>query len=230
MNRLVPRRFRTTWRHGRLALLGLMVSVAGCYPGEGATNVQDLDVVLTIHDEDADFASYRTFAMPDTVLHIVGEGEDSNVIELPRTFDDLILDLVTSNMASLGYIREPDPENNAADLILLVGAVGVERTTYWYGGGCYWYCWGWWPGWGGYPGYGPGWGWGYPPYVGSTKFEQGAILLTLIDPNGDTGENEVVPVIWGAGTSGLLSGSGSGGTRITNAINQAFAQSPYLGR
>jgi len=213
------------------ALLALTLSVAACYPGDAPSNVQDLDVVLTVHDDAVDFGDFTTYAMPDTVLHIVGE-DDSNIIELPRDYDDLILDLVADNMASAGYLREMAPETNGADLILLVGAVGVERTSYWYSGGCYWSCWGWYPGWGypGYPGYGPGWGWGYPPYIGSSKFEQGAVLLTLVDPNGDTGGGDKVPVVWAASGSGLLKGEGSGGPRITNAINQMFSQSPYLGR
>lgn len=216
---------------GRVAVLGAILLASACYPGDGVSNVQDMDVVLTIHDKAVDFSSFSTFAMPDSVVHVAGD-DDSNTIDLPRDYDEMILDLVAENMAEAGYLREMDPENNGADLILLVGAVGVERTSYWYGGGCYWTCWGWYPGWGypGYPGYGPGWGWGYPPYIGSTKFDQGAIILTLVDPNGDTTGANKVPVIWGASGSGVLSGEGSAGPRITNAINQMFSQSPYLSR
>jgi hypothetical protein len=37
------------------------------------------------------------------------------------------------------------------------------------------------------------------------------------------------PVLWTAGINGLLEGSATGITaRITRAIDQAFAQSPYL--
>ena len=215
-------------RPAPVALLGLMLSVAACYPGDSPSNIQDYDVVLTVHDDAVDFGGFTTYAMPDTVLHVVGEDEDSGIIELPRDHDELVLELVADNMASAGYLREMDPENNGADLILLVGAVGTENTQYWYGGGCYWYCWGWWPGWGYYPGYGPGWGWGYPPYVGSTKFEQGTVLLTLIDPEGDAGENKVA-VVWAGAARGLL-GESSTGARITYGINQMFTQSPYLGR
>jgi hypothetical protein len=200
----------------------------GCYPGDGPTNVQDADIVVTIRDDAVDFGSFSTYAMPDTVLHLSSEAGD-NIIDLSREYDELILDLVTDNMASAGYIREMDPQANGADLVLLVGAVGTERTDYWYGGG-WWGYWGWYPGWGypGYPGYGPGWGWGYPPYLGSTTFEQGGIVLTLLDPTGENG-NQEIPVIWGGVTRGLLSQAGSG-TRITQAINQMFSQSPYLGR
>jgi len=211
-----------------LALLGLLIAASACYPGDGPSNVQDLDVVLTVHDEDVDFGSFSTYAMPDSVVHIVGE-DDSNIIELPRTYDDLILELAADNMADAGYVREMDPENNGADLILLVGVVGTEKTQYWYGGGCYWYCWGWWPGWGYYPGYGPGYGWGYPPYVGSTTFEKGTILFTLIQPGASIPE-ERIPVVWSGAATGVLSEGSDGTARITYGINQMFTQSPYLGR
>jgi hypothetical protein len=214
-------------RRGLLALMGFLMALSACYPGDGPSNVQDLDVVLTIHDEDVDFGGFATYAMPDSVVHIVGD-EGSGTIELPRDYDDLILELAADNMASAGYLREMNPENTGADLILLVGAVGTEKTHYWYGGGCYWSCWGWWPGWGYYPPYGPGYGWGYPPYVGSTTFEKGTIILTLIDPEGDAGEDRV-PVVWSGALTGVLSGSGGNG-RITYGINQMFTQSPYLGR
>jgi len=214
-------------RRGLLAAMAVLAA-PGCYPGDGPSNVQDLDVVVTIHDEDVDFGSFATYAMPDTVLHVSGEQGD-DIIDLSRDHDELILDLVADNMEAAGYVREMDPQTNGADLILLVGAIGTERTDYWYGGG-WWGYWDYYPGWGypGYPGYGPGWGWGYPPYIGSTTFEKGTIVLTLLDPDGAI-EEEELPIVWGAAGRGLLSESGSGG-RITNAINQMFSQSPYLGQ
>ena len=217
-----------TRRWSLLAALGLVLSAAACYPGDGPANVQDLDVVLTVHDEEVNFASFQTFAMPDTVVHVSGD-ENDDIIDLSRAYDDLILDLVAANMAAVGYTRELDPETNGADLIMLVGAIGVERTEYWAYQG-WWGYWGWYPGWGypGYPGYGPGYGWYYPPgYVGSTTFEQGSVVLTLVDPNG--GDGEAIPVVWGGAIAGLL-GYGGEEARITNTINQAFTQSPYLGR
>lgn len=212
---------------GRLATLGLVLSGAACYPEDGPTNVQDLDVVLTIHDQDVDFAEFATYAMPDTVLHVSGD-EDDDIIDLPRTYDDMILQLVADNMEDAGYVREMDPQTNEADLILLVGAIGTEKTDYWASGG-WWGYWGWYPGWGypGYPGYGPGYGWGYPPYVGSTTFEQGTLVLTLVDPL--AGDDEELPVIWSGAGRGLLNYGGAEG-RITSSINQMFSQSPYLGR
>jgi hypothetical protein len=210
------------------AVLGLAFVAGACYPGDGPTNVQDLDVVLTVYDQDTNFGGFQTFAMPDTVLHVSADiGDD--ILPLPRTYDDLILGVVANNMTAAGYTRELDAEANGADLVMLVGAIGVEKTQYWVYQD-WWSYWGWWPGWGypGYPGYGPGYGWYYPPtYVGGTSFEQGSLVMTLVDPN--AGDGEAIPVIWSGVVRGLLNYGGEA-NRLTNTINQAFTQSPYLGR
>jgi hypothetical protein len=211
-----------------MVILGFSAAVGGCYPGE-LTNVQDADVVLTVHNESVDFGSFQSFAMPDSVVHVSGKiGDD--LINVPRTFDDLILDLAAANMASLGYTRELSPETNGADLILQVAVVGVEKTEYWVYQD-WWGYWGWYPGWGYYPPtYGPGWGYYYPPtYVGSSTFEQGTILLTLVDPNDPDTEDRTIPVVWSGAGRGLLSGGGAE-ARITRGVNKMFTQSPYLGR
>jgi len=213
---------------GRLAALGLVLLVAACYPGDGPTNVQDLDVVMTVYDQEVAFGSFQTFAMPDTVMHVSNDTLEA-LIPVSRDYDELVLSLVADNMASAGYVREFDPLNAGADLIMLVGAIATEKTEYWVYDPWYYY-WGYYPGWGypGYPAYGPGYGWGYPPtYVGSTTFEQGSIVLTLVDPT--QGDGEELPVIWAGVVRGLL-GYGGAEARISDSIDQLFSQSPYLGR
>lgn len=211
-------------RRASLAALVGLVAVAGCYPGSTNLADEDYDIVITVYDDEADFASYRTYALPDTVIHIE-DSDDVDIIELPRDFDDLILDLAEANMDALGYVREFDPEANGVDLILLASAVGTESTEWFYGG--WWGYWGWYPGYP--PGWGPGWGWGPPPgYIGGVRIEQGSVVLTLIDPELAGGDDEEVPVVWAGAMRGLLSGGGAE-ARITESLNQAFAQSPYLG-
>jgi len=215
---------------GRVAVVGLVLAATACYPGDGPTNVQDLDVVITVHDEDVNFAGFQTYAMPDSVVFVSGKVGD-DIIPLPGTNQEVILDAVAANMAQIGYTREMNPSANGADLILLVGAIGVENTEYW-AYQDWWGYWGWYPGWGygGYPGYGSGWGWYYPPtYVGSTTFEQGTLVLTLVDPYAAASGDDAIPVIWAGAVRGLL-GYGGESARVNLSINQLFTQSPYLGR
>ncbi len=221
----IHRSSRRIARWGVLAALAVAGSLVACYPGSTDLADEEYDIVLTVRDEQVDFGAYRTYVMPDTVIHIEN-GDDT--IELSRDYDDLILSLVETNMDALGYDRELDPEANGSDLILLAAAVGTESVDWFYG---YWDWWGWWPGWGYYPpGFGPGWGWGYPPgYIGAVRIEQGSVLLTLVDPAVVDEDSEELPVVWAAAVRGLLSG-GNAQARLTGGINQAFLQSAsYLG-
>ena len=206
--------------------LGLLLWLPACYPGE-PTSVTQLDVVLTTHDSTVSFGSFTTYAMPDSVVHIGNDSLIDDIVDLPRAFDDLILETVEDNMEALGYDREDDPLNNAADLVLLVAAVGVENTDYWYYGGWGSY-WGYYPGWG-YPGGYPGYGWYYPPYYGgSVTYEVGTLMLFLVDPEALDAELDAIGVVWAGAVRGLLTDTPTP-TRVVDGIDQAFTQSPYLG-
>ena len=202
-------------RQRHVLLLGLAVLTAACYPGD-VTNVEQVDVVITTPDEDVDFASYQTYAMPDTVVHITGD-DDSGIVNLPRAYDATILAEVAQNMADAGYTRLTGAQAVNADVVLLVGAIGTSRTEWYVTGG-------WWGYWGYYPGY-PGYGWGWPPYYGSVTIEQGSIFMFMLEPSA-SGQN--ANIVWSAAARGLL-GYPQPQSRIVSSINQMFTQSPYLG-
>ena len=52
-------------------------------------------------------------------------------------------------------------------------------------------------------------------------------MLFLLDP--EAGEGSNARVIWAGAARGLIDSKVRSGARITNAINQMFQQSPYLG-
>ncbi len=212
-------------RVSSLMTLGLALVVASCYPGD-VSSVSELDVVATVRDQSANFGTISTFALPDTIIHLdIGEG---NQVELSRAFDDLILSEVVTQLEALGYMREADPLTNGADAVVLVSAFAVEQTNA-YVSYPWWNYWGSYPGWGFWPGYGPGWGWGYPPTVSTVSYEQGTLLISLIDVNNPDTQMETLPIIWVAAASGILSSAGVSETRLVTNIRQAFIQSPYLG-
>ena len=221
---------RSRWSARAMAAgtaLGLLLYLPACYPGN-PTDAQQLDVVITTRDTTANITAATTYAMPDSVVHWEADSAEG-IIDLTREFDDLILSTVRTNMANYGYQLEAEPENNGADLVMLVSAVGT-RTSNWYVSGGWWGGWGWWPGWGwgGWPGYGPGWGWYWPPYVGNVTYEQGTVLLLLFDPNAPV-QGDSLGVLWGGAVRGLLQASSTPSEqRITQGINRAFEQSPYL--
>ena len=198
-------------------VLALFASLS-CYPS-GPSDVTDRDTVMTAFDPAMDFGAVRTWAMPDEVF--VTEGSDDNVTD---EFDELILDRVAENMAKLGYVREMNPEVNGADAVVIVQK-SKRTSTGWVPGVP--------PGWCGWPGWGfPGWGC-YPPFYPwiPVSVTTGSVFVEMYDPNKPTKDSEPeLPAVWGAVLNGLASGSTTSAARIRDGIDQAFAQSPYLGR
>lgn len=211
----------TSIRKGRVtaavtlaAALAAAAILASCYPGDQLT-VSQADVVVTTFDPKTDFATLKTYALLDSVIHLVPEGEKDDI---SRAYDDAALSTVRSNMNKLGFTDTGDP--NTADVLVAVGVTASDYTGYYSYNPCYYYC-GWYP----YP---PGWGWGYPPTIGAYSFRVGTIFVNMaLRVNPDPGD-EHVHVSWLAALNGI-SDSKTNGTRIKNGINQAFAQSKYLG-
>ncbi len=202
------------------AFAGILLGLASCYPGE-VTSIQQLDVVVTAHDDTVTFTSFTTYALLDSVVHIDYEDNLADSL-LDRSNDALILAEVRAGIEAMGYVEELAPITNTPDVLVLIGAYAVENSAYisypWWG----WY--GWYPY---YPCcYGPGYGWGYP-VGGTVSWAQGTLAISMLDPS-RPGTGMEAPVLWVAGINGLL-GSAVGVTnRITSLIRQAFDQSPYL--
>ena len=194
-----------------------MLALSGCYPGE-INSVQEADLVVTLYDKDGSFPNYKTYAMPDTIIHVcdVPEEEQNCPSELTRRYDAQILSLVRQNLENLGFTRVTDPQQ--ADVLVGVAANASDFTGY--------YSYGWW--WGGYyPGY-PGWGWYYPGYAVPYQFTIGTLMIAMFDPAKADNANKRLGAVWLAGLNGLLGEGGSPQTRLSTGINQAFRQSPYL--
>ena len=222
-------RSSTTWcvRYGLLLLCFLPLIALGtaCHPGE-PTGPAQLDVVATAHDDTVNFASIGTFVMPDSVVAIVPPESVASTLPFDHTYDQLILDGVAAQMATLGYTRLPtfDP-NNPPDVAVLIKGVAVRNTDI-YVSYPWWGYWGWY----GWPCcYGPGWGVGYP-VVSASQYDVGTIAIDMWDLRRSDAVAETVPAIWTAVLRGLLEGSATDAPfRIDQAIDRAFAQSPYLG-
>ena len=207
-------------------LAGALLLFASCYPGE-VTNIAEIDIVVTTHDDTVNFQSFTTYDLYEMVVHIDFDTLSPSDSLLDRSFDALILAEVRAGIEALGYVEEMNPGTTQPDVVLLVGAIAVQKDAY--------FSYGWWPYYGGYPYwggccYGPGWGWGYPSGgVGSVTYDVGTLVITMLDPDPSNpdGEVDLASVIWLAAMNGILTGTGQG-ARITNLIRQAYDQSPYL--
>jgi hypothetical protein len=104
------------------------------------------------------------------------------------------------------------------DVAILNLATASENTQWWVSyppGGCWYYpCW--------------GWGWYWPPYVGTTSYDAGTYFMVMADANQIT-PSDSTQGVWGGVVNGVLTSSaGSDYQRLLNGIDQAFSQSPYL--
>jgi len=209
-----------------LVALGAAASLylSSCTPGSDLT-APESDVVVTLFNHDVDFSAITTYAMPDTIVHIVVEGGSDQV---SRKYDNAILDLMAANLDARGYVRIEAGSSEVPDVLVLVSATSVD---YWY-----WYSyypgdyWGWYPGWSWWGGY-PGWGWGYPPpsYGTSYAYTTGTLFVNMVDPAEPDAANELIAAYWLGVCNGVLNDTTpSKQARISDSINQLFKQSPYL--
>lgn len=189
--------------------------LAGCYPG-GADYVEELDAVYTTYDEKFDFQTKSTYARPDKiVVDIEIDNGDTTYVYMKDAFAKPIFDAIDTNMESKGWDKVEISEN--PDVLLTPAA--IKSTTYFYS---YWYDW-WYGGW-----YGGYWGWYYPPYYTISSYTTGSVIITIADPN--AGEDSPInqsQAAWVSVMNGLYTGAYEV-SRVTTAINDAFAQSPYL--
>jgi len=198
-------------------LISGLLFLAGCYPGE-VDSVEELDLVTTLFDKNADFSAYKTYAITDTIIHIcdLNQAEQDCPSELTRLFDQQIIAQVRTNLADLGFT---ETDSASADVFVLLAANATDVYGYSY---YYWY----WDYWYGYP---PGWGWYYPPTTVVYEFTTGTLMINMFDPDkADTG-NKHIKAVWVAAINGLIGEGGNAQNRISSTINQAFEQSTYLG-
>ena len=205
------------------------VLIMSCYPGVPST-AEDMDIVGTSYDKEFDFSAASSFSLPDTIIHMVGNGEEDS---LGRDYDIMIINRVRDQMISNGYIEEPLDTLNPADVVMLISAMSSTNSGLYFDPAWWWGYWGWWPGWSGYPGapvWGPGWGMGFPVgYPVYINYSTGTLFITMIDPENSNIDEKTVAVPWLAALNTLLQKGGQNTEqRIIDNIDQAFKQSPYL--
>lgn len=218
------------WKKIPLFFLAFTIAsvFTACNP-EGAEYIDELDLVITVRNNDADFAPYSKFAMADTVMFL----SNSANADLSVSESDFIINEVGMHFKEFGW-TEVDTTVEAPDVLVLVSVledVSVSYFTNWWD---YWYGWG---GWGYYPGYPGGYYPYYPGWGGSYTtiytYREGTLLVEMVDPNNPipspSGSTATLPVLWAGAINGLLEGSKSSiNNRVEKALDQMFKDSPYL--
>jgi hypothetical protein len=210
------------WLVAATALV-LALGVSACYEDYNL-DYSDYDTALTLYDNTANFAAYRYFIMPDTIVHLYDTTGNDPLKDF-RKYDTQIKELVKSNFLARGYQYLGEDSSSIPVgidrnqvLAVFIGQFASEYVGYYY---TYWWgYWGYW--WGYYPPY-------YPPgYGGTYEVTTGSTLILAIDYGRSAAEARIRS-LWEGKVTGLAGdAAASVQQRLSTNINQLFLQSPYL--
>ena len=199
-----------------LLLFLALVFLSGCRKTPDFDELSYNFTVSTSLDQSADFGSYNTFYISDTVKYIGGVGSDSILVGADA---ELLTNVVKDNMTANGYSFVE--RNGSPDVGLTLTAIkdlNVVINQYpgwwdpWYGY-CYWYYWCY--------GY-------YYPWTAVYTYTTGTVILNMYDlKNADA--NQQIRALWNITALGALGSSTATNFQLgVDALNQGFEQSPYL--
>ncbi len=205
-------------RHVMVPLLaaGFIFTLAGCSKDPvGKLSSEETRLYITSYDSTADFSSFKTFSISDSVAVI---SNDHLREKTHDSFDSLLVASFANAMVQRGYTQvsntqDPDLGINVSNIINTYTGY-VDYGSYYsdYYGFVDPYYWG-------YPGYGY-----YGSYVGTYQVNEGVISIDMFDLK-DAAASKKIKAVW----SGVLRGSGIFNSAGVNTSVQAlFTQSPYL--
>jgi hypothetical protein len=206
-------------RPWKVAAAALALAMSACGDSFVPPVVATSTAVLTYYIPGQDYGAFPTYAIVSKIIYV------KDTTGTPEySFQDApeILAAVERNMDARGYrlVARIDPSNPpptppAADLAMTVEV--MTGTNY-----VFFPCvpWGWW----GYPGAGCDFPWQWVAYrTGTLVIEMGNLA------GFQAGPPSVIPRLWaGVGYSVLTPENAANTSIAVGAVDQAFAQSPYL--
>ena len=204
-----------------LFISAAVLLLAACHKEPYPQDSDNEYLVYTSPGKDVNFKNYKTFDIADSLL-VIGE-KDKPVYSQSQSALALI-QAYRINMEKAGFIYTPS--NPDADLgVQLTYVIKTERYVKYYDDPYWWLD---------YPGYWPSGYWGnwtgyyYPRPVVYT-YTSNALLADIVNLTGEQEEGKPLEVLWTSYIGGPASSSLQQDVqRLTSAVDQAFAQSPYL--
>ena len=197
----------------------VIIAVTGCKK-DPLNNLSDDEsrIYITNYDKEADFSSYQTFSISDSIAVIENNQLSGHAL---TAWDIAFREAFVQNMVNRGYVQVD--KSNTPDLGINLSRIYntytgvIDYSRYWnnyygYYDPYYW----------GYPGY----SYYFPPMYGLYEVNEGAASVDILDLK-NSSENNQITGIW----NGLLRGTGVFSTeKIQQQVNALFEQSPYLQR
>jgi len=208
-----------------------VAALSGCYAPPSTDEAFDDAVVITSHDEEADFSQYRTFYVRPEVRLLDEEiGVNENPEFVAEAIATPLVNATRDNLTARGF-EEADSKEEADLAVEVAYLRNVNSQQY-----CYAY-WGWYDYyyWGYYPGY-------YYPYCDTSVWRSGTLLTNVVDMTGvepapvppiadgpGLPDGALVNTVWASGIYGAeVDSLQYVEQRAISGINQAFVQSPYF--
>jgi hypothetical protein len=177
-------------------------------------------LVYTSPAKDVTFSDFRTFDIADSVL-VIGQTKDPYYSKSDNAL--ALIQAYRTNMEKLGYIYLPSSPDAQLGLQVTY-AENTERFVRYYDDPYWWLD---------YPGYWPSGYWGnwtgwYYPYPVTYTYTTNALITDMVDLTSEENEGKL-KIIWSCYIGGPASASIKYDVkRMSAAVDQAFAQSPYL--
>jgi len=193
-----------------------------CQTEPDSAKLIDKMVVSTNYDPDADFSAYTTYAIPTDTIGFVSNNSNDTIITSPQSsFPRKVLNVITSSLDGRGYTQVARNENPDLGVnVMVVNDFNVFQEIvypnyYGYPGNYY----------SGYYGYGSYYSY---PYVNTYAYNTGVLIIEIVDLKNRTPDNKV-KVVWDAYLGDVYS-TIDREAQSTEGIEQAFIQSPYIGK
>lgn len=216
-------------RHTRVwrTLIGLTVLMGGLAACSEDEVTNPTVGVTAVADQNFNFTTLHTFAMPDTVVQFTAL--TGTPIAVSRAFDQVALNQVRNNLIARGYTQVATPSETRPDFIVLVGSTATTNynafVTYpWFNTWSFYSGWAWYT-----PGFTSSWNLVYPWYstVGVTAYDRGTLVVTIIPTLSVNPLAQTIDASWAGIASALLNGTITS-TTVASAVDQMFQLSPYL--
>ena len=216
-------------------LLLAPLAIGACYPEPLTTG--EMDVVITVKDSGRNYSALKTYALPDQVFDLCevaanlgeggaagsasdGDGDDDDADDgckdVSHRYDDEVLATIAENLEDLGFVEAQNPED--ADVVVFPGITAQDNWYVYYPYCDYWYSY-WYP-----------YCWYYPWTPTAVNYPVGTLVLYMLAASEADDVALKMPVVWLGVVRGILSSSSdTNAERVEAGVNQAFAQSRYLG-
>jgi hypothetical protein len=199
-----------------MPLLAVVMLFASCAkdPLKDLTD-EERRIYITNRDSSANFASFNTFSIVDSV-YVIEDGRITDRSTVP--YDLALINAVRDQMEARGYTeveREEDPDLGiSVNRIYNTYSGLIDYSGYWGNYGSFYdpFYWGY-----------PGAGYFFPSY-GVYQVTEGAVSIDILDLQGAENSNNIKG-IW----NGLIRGTGTfRENTVPSAVAALFNQSPYL--